>query len=149
VSNVLIGIIGVILFIGLALSGASYFGSNLVATKVDAQASDYLNQSSQIGRAIEQYASDNGRLPIDGSRNPIDILIESKYMRSAPPGGSSTWTYVDSAKAMLASVSGTSTQALQVCVSARKRASMPSPTNVLKCDGSTGALSKKDPCCLR
>lgn len=148
-SNVLLGIIGVIFFIGLAIAGASYFGDSLTGTRVEAQASNYLNQSSQISRAIEQYASDNGRLPIDGGRNPLDILIESKYMRSAPPGGSTGWAYSPDAKAMLASVSGTTDQGLKVCIAARKKAAMPSPTNVLKCDGSTGALSKKDPCCLR
>lgn len=148
-SNVLLGIIGVIFFIGLAIAGASYFGGSLVGTRIEAQASNYLNQTSQISRAIEQYASDNGRLPIDGSRNPIDLLVEGKYMRSAPPGGSTGWAYAPAAKAMLASVSGSSADSLKVCVAARRKAAMSNPSNVLRCDGSTGALSKKDPCCLR
>jgi hypothetical protein len=148
VSNVLLGIIGVIFFIGLALAGASYFGSAITGSKVEASATDYLNQSSQIARAIDQYVSDNGTLPIDGTNEPVAILVSKRYMTKAPPGGRSPWVMSASAKALLTPAAGTVEEGLKVCVAARKKANIPSPSNVLKCDGSTGALEKFDPCCL-
>lgn len=147
-SSVILGIVGVIFFLGLAIAGASYFGSSLTATKVDAQATEYLNQSSQIARAIEQYSSENGKLPINGSVEPIDILVASKYMKVAPPGGRSPWVMNVAAKALLTPAADNNADGLKICIAARKRASMVNPTQVKKCDGSTGALSKYDPCCL-
>lgn len=147
-SNVLLGIIGVIFFIGLAIAGASYFGTAITGSKVEASATDYLNQSSQIARAIDQYVSDNGSLPIDGTNEPVSILVSRRYMTKAPPGGRSPWVMSASAKALLTPAAGTTDEGIKVCVAARKKASMATPSNILKCDGSTGALEKNDPCCL-
>lgn len=147
-SNVILGIIGVVFFIGLAIAGASFFGPNLTGSRVDAQAADYLNQSSQISRAIEHYASDNGKLPINGSQQPVDILVSSKYMKAAPPGGGAPWTMNTSANALLTPVVGTVAEATKVCVAARAKANMPNPSAIKRCDGSSGSLSKSDPCCL-
>ncbi len=147
-SNVLLGIIGVIFFIGLAIAGASFFGQNFLSTKVDARASEYLNQSSQISRAIELYASDNGKLPIQPGAEPVDILVANKYMSKRPPGGTSPWAFSAQAKALVTRPEGSAAEGLKVCVAARKRAGMTSPDNVLACDGSDGVLLKKDPCCL-
>jgi hypothetical protein len=147
-SNVLLGIIGVVLFIGLAVASASYFGGSLIGVKVDAQATDYINQSSQIAKAIEQYTSDNGRLPVNGTQEPVDILVASRYMKSKPPGGRSPWVMSAAAKALLTPAAGSDADGLKVCIAARKRANITNPTQVKACNGSGGALSKTDPCCL-
>lgn len=148
-SNVLIGIIGVILFVGLAVAGASYYGPALMGSRIEAQASEYLSQSSQIARAIESYSSDNGRLPVDGTgTQPVSILVTSGYMKSAPPGGRSPWIWSAAAKALLTPAGDTNDEGTRVCVAARKRAGMANPTQIKACDGSTGALQKADPCCL-
>ena len=150
-SNVLIGIIGVILFIGLALSSAVWLGPKFMNTKIEAEAVDYLNQSSQIARAVESYASDKGRLPIIDGKEPIEVLVEEKYMKYAPAGGASGWELNGSTQSILTRVAGAEDRATRVCVAARVKAQMPSPEKIYKCDGSDapgGALSVKDPCCL-
>lgn len=147
-SNVLIGIIGVIFFIGLAIAGYSYFGEAVLGSKVDAQATEYLNQQSQLARAIEHYSSDNGKIPVDGASDPVDILVSSKYLKSAPPGGRSPWTLNSDAKALLARPEGSVSEGLEVCIAARRKANMPDPEHPLQCDGSGGSLAKNDPCCL-
>ena len=148
-SNVIIGIIGVLMFIGLAIAGATYYGPALVGSKIDAQASEYLSQSSQIARAIEAYSSDNGKLPVDGSgTQPVSILVSSGYMKVAPPGGRSPWIWSVQAKALLTPAGADNNEGTKVCVAARKRAGMANPTQIKACDGSGGALQKADPCCL-
>src|SRR3546814_6277673 len=77
-SNVIIGIIGVILFIGMAVAGAVYLGPKFLDSRIDAEAIGYLNQSSQISKAVEDYSSDRGRLPIEAGREPVEILVRSE-----------------------------------------------------------------------
>lgn len=150
-SNVIIGIIGVILFIGMAVAGAVYLGPQFRDSRIDAEAIGYLNQSSQISKAVESYSSDRGRLPIEAGREPVEILVAEKYMKYAPEGGSAGWTLNSATKSLITPVSGSGERANKICISARIKAKMPNPTNVLKCDGSNapgGALSPSDPCCL-
>ncbi|OZA16484.1 MAG: hypothetical protein B7X90_18050 [Novosphingobium sp. 17-62-19] len=149
-SHVLVGIIGVIMFVGLAIAGANYYGGSVTGAKVDAQAADYLNQSGQIARAIEAYENDNGKPPVDGSgTQTVQVLVDSGYMSETPPGGRSAWAWDSSAKALLAVAGANDTEGLRVCIAARKRAAMPNPSQVKACDGSGGKLSKADPCCLK
>jgi hypothetical protein len=150
-SNVIIGIIGVILFIGMAVAGAVYLGPQFRDSRIDAEAIGYLNQSSQISKAVESYSSDRGRLPIEAGREPVEILVAEKYMKYAPEGGSAGWTLNSATKSLITPVSGSGERANKICISARIKARMPNPSNVLKCDGSNapgGALSPSDPCCL-
>jgi hypothetical protein len=150
-SHVIIGIIGVILFIGLAVAGAVYLGPKFVDSRIDAEAIGYLNQSSQISKAVEDYSSDRGRLPIEAGREPVEILVAEKYMKYAPEGGAAGWTLNSSTKSLITPVSGSGDRANKVCISARIKAKMPNPSTILKCDGSDapgGALSPSDPCCL-
>jgi hypothetical protein len=51
-SNVLIGIIGVILFIGLALAGALILGSDFLSASNDSQASRVVAQLKQMSDAV-------------------------------------------------------------------------------------------------
>ena len=150
-SNVIIGIIGVILFIGLAIAGAVYLGPKFADSRIDAEAAGYLNQSSQISKAVEDYSSDRGRLPIEPGREPIEILVAEKYMKYAPEGGTEGWRLNNDAKALITPADGGGDRANRVCIAARIKAKMPDPSNIYKCDGSDapgGALVPSDPCCL-
>lgn len=150
-SNVIIGIIGVILFIGMAVAGAVYLGPKFLDSRIDAEAIGYLNQSSQISKAVEDYSSDRGRLPIEAGREPVEILVAEKYMKYAPEGGAAGWTLNSATKSLITPVSGSGDRASRVCIPARIKAKMPSPSTILKCDGSDapgGVLSPSDPCCL-
>ena len=59
-SNVLIGIIGVILFIGLAVTGALYLGDRFKAAGADSRATATIAQVSQISAAIQMYELKTG-----------------------------------------------------------------------------------------
>ena len=150
-TNILIALIAAALFIGLALAGVVYIGPRVIDSRVEAEATNYLYQSSQISKAIQDYASDHGRLPLDGSRDPIDILVAEKYMKYAPEGGATKWKLDAGAGALITPVPEDGDRAQKVCVAARVKASMPDPEKVLKCDGSDapgGKLTPSDPCCL-
>ncbi|AXK44115.1 hypothetical protein [Erythrobacter aureus] len=150
-SNVLLGIMGTILFIGLALAGVVFIGPEFMDTKIDAEASGYLNQRSQIAYAIESYASENGKLPLEAGKEPIDLLVEKKFLTRAPAGGSSQWSLNSADNSLITPVAGPKAHATKICVAARAKAKMAQPENIYKCDGSDapgGRLSAKDPCCL-
>src|SRR3546814_16230449 len=119
-SNVIIGIIGVILFIGMAVAGAVYLGPKFLDSRIDAEAIGYLNQSSQISKAVEDYSSDRGRLPIEAGREPVEILVAEKYMKYAPEGGAAGWTLNSATKSLITQVSGSRSEERRVgkeCVS--------------------------------
>jgi type II secretory pathway pseudopilin PulG len=59
-SNVLIGIIGVILFIGLALAGALFLGPRFQESTNNSKASASVQAISQISNAIELYRTQEG-----------------------------------------------------------------------------------------
>jgi hypothetical protein len=146
VSNVLLGIIGVIMFIGLAIAGATYYGPALMGSKIEAQASDYLSQSSQIARAIESYSSDNGKLPMDSGGQPVAVLVSAGYMKGAPPGGRSPWVWSAGSKAILTPAGVDNVEGLKICTAARRRAGIANPGTLKACSDTT--ISKGDPCCL-
>ncbi|QAY80146.1 hypothetical protein [Sphingosinicella sp. BN140058] len=148
-SNVIIGLIGVILAISLALASAIYFGDQFQEGKVEVEAMSYLNDVGQISRAAQQYASEKGKAPIEAGREPIEILVSEKYMKNGSLADS-TWTL--QGRALLRDVPGDLARANKICAIARAKAKMPTPNNILKCDGSNapgGVLSPRDPCCLR
>ena len=87
-SNVLIGIIGVILFIGLALAGALFLGPRFTDAKSTSTAAAAIQAVSQISSAIVYSNTDLA------NRAPAGLdpatLVAGKYMKSIPtnPGGS-------------------------------------------------------------
>ena len=60
-SNVLIGIIGVILFIGLALAGALFLGPRFQQTSADAKAAAVMTSIKQVADATEMWKVQEGR----------------------------------------------------------------------------------------
>jgi hypothetical protein len=66
VSNVLIGIIGVILFIGLALAGALILGDDFKSSQADSLAARYGTSMSQMEAATAMMRLKTGRSPVVG-----------------------------------------------------------------------------------
>lgn len=93
-SNVLIGIIGVILFIGLALAGALFLGPKFQRTTANSRASAMMSQIKQVSDAMSLHALDTGQMP-QTCRN-LDYLIPG-YLKSVPaspiPGSQGNFFY--------------------------------------------------------
>jgi hypothetical protein len=160
-SNVLIGIIGVILFIGLALAGALFLGPRFSNSKTDAEAARYMSEGSQISKAYEMYALNEGVYPngLDDKGVALDTsgkdetqskLIQMKnkgYLKSIPMGGTGTnaqqiW-YIDDSKGAALTLVGSGETSQRVCEAARKQAGF---TDTVKACTATD-ISNSDPCC--
>jgi hypothetical protein len=78
-SNVLIGIIGVILFIGLALAGALFLGPRFQESTNNSKASAIVQATTQVAHATSMYTVQEGVAPVDSAS-----LVSSKYLKSLP-----------------------------------------------------------------
>ena len=78
-SNVLIGIIGVILFIGLALAGALFLGPRFQESTNNSRASAAVQAVAQVASAANMYRVQEGRGSLD-----VSELITDGYLKSAP-----------------------------------------------------------------
>ena len=78
-SNVLIGIIGVILFIGLALAGALFLGPRFQESTNNSRASAAVQAVSQVSSAANMYRVQEGRGAAD-----VTTLQTSGYLKSVP-----------------------------------------------------------------
>ncbi len=84
-SNVIIGIIGVILFIGLAVAGAVILGDDFINAKSSAKAATYVTQLQQYQIAIQTLETRRGIRPPASSYNTIgDILVTYDALKSKP-----------------------------------------------------------------
>jgi hypothetical protein len=81
-SNVLIGIIGVILFIGLALAGALFLGPRFQQATANSKAAATVQAISQVARALELYEVQEGRQYVAGTTS---TLISAGYMKAPIP----------------------------------------------------------------
>jgi len=164
-SNVLIGIIGVILFIGLALAGALFLGDRFSNSRTQSEAARYMSEGSQISKAYEMFRLNEGAYPDgepavttgeyaglgvnDTDRRKLIQLKKSGYLKSIPLGLSTgtnstngAWYVSDKAGAAF-SLIGDDTVAKAVCVEARKQAGFGSG-DPLAC---SDTLANNDPCC--
>ncbi len=66
-SNVLIGVIGVILFIGLALAGALFLGPRFQEATINSKAATLVQQANQVAQARSMYKVQQGQEPTDFS----------------------------------------------------------------------------------
>ena len=82
-SNVLIGIIGVILFIGLALAGALFLGPRFQEATLNSKASATVQAVSQIAHAAELRNISTGA-PLTSSSDAIDKLSTEGWLKSVP-----------------------------------------------------------------
>ncbi len=83
-SNVLIGIIGVILFIGLALAGALFLGPRFQESRVNALAGAYASQLQQINAAIDMYEVDKGERMLASTYQTNMAVLQTGYLKTAP-----------------------------------------------------------------
>src|SRR3546814_16068064 len=85
-SNVLIGIIGVILFIGLALAGALFLGPRFQESTNNSRASASVQAVSQIASAANMFDVQEGRIAavISDAVVDNDDLVERGSMKSVP-----------------------------------------------------------------
>ncbi len=92
-SNVLIGIIGVILFIGLALAGALILGSDFMTAGNESRAAASVTQMSQVSNAIQMYEIKTGRTFTAGTSLSTLIPRFLKSLPSNPTTGPAPETY--------------------------------------------------------
>lgn len=137
-SNVLIGIIGVILFIGLALAGALFLGPRFQEVSSNSQASAVMTGLKQVSDAASLWGLQNGKnhVPSTGT-----AFLQPDYLKTAPSNpaanGSNTyfWSYrfdnnifpywspepIYAAKFVLAPVGlGTDAKARSICLAIQK-----------------------------
>lgn len=85
-SNVLIGIIGVILFIGLALAGALILGEDFMSASSSSKATAAISNGRQIAQAVAMHDLKTGRslgyFQPDGSRTTPANLVP-RYLKTA------------------------------------------------------------------
>ncbi|RYF45923.1 MAG: hypothetical protein EOO38_15115, partial [Cytophagaceae bacterium] len=140
-SNVLIGIIGVILFIGLALAGALFLGERFSNSRTQSEAARYMSEGSQISKAYEMFRLNEGVYPdgepsstdaayagADADRRRLIQLKKTGYLKSIPLGLSTgtnsadgAW-YVNDERGAAFSYIGSETQHQKICAEARKQA---------------------------
>ena len=82
-SNVLIGIIGVILFIGLALAGALFLGPRFQEATIDSRASSIAMMLSQSVSAMQMYTLQEGDTVVVGG---FQSLLDKGYLKQRPLG---------------------------------------------------------------
>ena len=82
-SNVLIGIIGVILFIGLALAGAVYVGQLVLDGTTQRNAGVVTASVTQTAAAVRMYGMRNRR-PLAPGTDAVDRLIAAGGMSARP-----------------------------------------------------------------
>ena len=83
-SNVLIGIIGVILFIGLALAGALFLGPRFQEATQNSRAAAAIQGVHQITSAANMYRVQEG-LPLGTGQ--LGLLRDKGYLKSVPNFG--------------------------------------------------------------
>lgn len=147
-SQMMVGIIGILLIVACGLMATSYFGPMFQKSRDEARVADYVGQTTQLRRAANEFIQNGGNLPLNGSVDPITTLANSKNLRSVPEGARTGWVYNPTSKALLMRADGAGGDANAICVVARRKANIPNPSTIKKCDGSTGALLPGDPCCV-
>jgi hypothetical protein len=81
-SNVLIGIIGVILFIGLALSGAMFLGERFADSRNSSVGAATVQAVTQVASAIS-YSNTENDVKVNAGYN-LDGLRTAQYLKSVP-----------------------------------------------------------------
>ncbi len=104
-SNVLIGIIGVILFIGLALAGALFLGDRFSDTRNTSVGSATTQAVSQVANAVNLYNAEN--IVKVGAGSDPSSLVATQYLKALPtnPGGTTDLFFVNESGASLGDAS--------------------------------------------
>jgi hypothetical protein len=86
-SNVLIGIIGVILFIGLALAGALFLGPRFQESTIASKASAWTQGQAQVAHAVNLMRLNEGSVvqaDYTSMESMKTLMVDSGYMKSVP-----------------------------------------------------------------
>jgi len=143
-SNVLIGIIGVILFIGLALAGALFLGPRFQESTTNAKTSAVVSSMQQIANAANLYRLENGAGIAPGAPL-VSPLVASGYLKAAPgspfaPEGATADTVFRGADErgnttqplrMVYSSLGSTDQAKDACAAIERQFGNPNPSAVV------------------
>jgi type II secretory pathway pseudopilin PulG len=82
-SNVLIGIIGVILFIGLALAGALFLGPRFQEATITSRSSAVVQALSQVANAANMYQTQEGKaLRATNYSTNVQTLVDERYLKT-------------------------------------------------------------------
>ncbi len=82
-SNVLIGIIGVILFIGLALAGALFLGPRFQQSVAQSKASAVSGQVAQVASAVALRGLTTGSVQ-KAREETLPVVVADGYLKSMP-----------------------------------------------------------------
>jgi hypothetical protein len=156
-SNVLIGIIGVILFIGLALAGALILGDDFRTSSSASKAAATIQQLQQISNAISMYQLKTGRTMIASEDNVT--LLQPRFLKSYPaanPFNGATYRINDATASVGASPVrmvitnfGTDERSRDACIAIEEQASGGTPDMTGKADfGATVAAKPRVGCFL-
>ena len=86
-SNVLIGLFGVVLFIGLALAGALVLGSDFRSSRESTAAAALGQQLQQIAAAINMYQLKTGRTLISQNYSTNMATLTPRFLKALPING--------------------------------------------------------------
>ena len=94
-SNVLIGIIGVILFIGLALAGALILGEDFLTSSATAKASAVTSQMQQVSNAINMHnlKTDTVLTSAAYNSNGYGANLVPRFLKSVPRNPVANYAY--------------------------------------------------------
>ena len=81
-SNVLIGIIGVILFIGLALAGALFLGPRFQEATNNSKAAAVVQSMDQFSKAVNMYGTMEGTPMAAVGSSSVFTLAEKGYLKN-------------------------------------------------------------------
>jgi hypothetical protein len=84
VSNVLIGIIGVILFIGLALAGALILGDDFKSSNSSSRAAAISSTMQQAANAAAMYQLKTGQTLTASSTTNAGTFLVPRFLKTAP-----------------------------------------------------------------
>lgn len=80
-TNVLIGLAGIVLFIGLAIAGTLFLGPRFQGAITSSKASAYIQSVGQVSHALCLYRANEGR---DFGTSAVGGLVVAGYMKSIP-----------------------------------------------------------------
>lgn len=83
-SNVLIGIIGVILFIGLALAGALILGDDFKSSNAESKAAAISSMMQQSAQAVNMYQLKTGQVLSSAHAGSFATVIGPRFIKTSP-----------------------------------------------------------------
>ncbi len=118
-SNVLIGIIGVILFIGLALAGALILGDDFRTARRDSRATALVSQMQQISQSLEMYrlktgASFPAEVQLNTDSRMIPRFMKAPYIEPEGKGWPVLYDFPNGRYLILGALSGEMCKGVQM-----------------------------------